>query len=530
MAGDSSPCRPTADPPAPLFGADQDCKSKDSHFVTPPPPSTFPRRSVTELDRSVSLLSIFSGNFLTELGCSLRVNNPPQPLPPTTATGEFYIFYPNLPVPPTSTRAANRMGRVMPGTRHTLTVPDTTEDHPGGSSSHTLTVTGNQTEDHQGGTSRHTLTVPGNNENEDHQRASSHHDNDVPEMDKNDHDEPAPTRQRASLGNNENEHDQPTSSRHAGVIPSHGQVPRSITAYINPLAMHPPNVVAATTQPLPAGPRNVDTSHQETRPTRQLDPDEINRKIQEMFAETARLKGQKPQANPRGVPSSKTSIFSKPKVMLKRVTTAVGERLLGSSSSKDQSNKPKQEASVPMHERRLNEGANLNRKKVQDLTGGKQVRRKPVAGQQMSTRKEELEDEALEDDEWSGEEKISAEEPRGRTRFREEPQGHGQSMEDPFSGHSPADRPQPEFERRLRTRSLPMSATPQPQQNDPFAEEGILQSDTNSPLDIAPEAASTPRAPGFRTVRPLSESPTKRAARGRGGPDDPTTNGAPGWI
>lgn len=418
----------------------------------------------------------------------------------------------------------------MPITRHTLTVPDNTEEHPGGSSSHTLTVPGNHTEDHQGGTSGHTLTVPGNNENEDDQPALYRHDNPVPERDNTEHDEPARPRHCTAQGNDENEHNQAPSSRHTGVAQRHGQVPRSRTTYINPLAIRPPNVVASTTMPLTARPGNVEASHPETRPSRPLDPDEINQKIQEMFAATAKLKPQDNQANPRRIPTSKTSMFLRPKGLLKRVTTAVSGRLLGSSHSKEQSNKPEHEplqqntaSGVPMIERRLNEGANLNRKKVQHLTGGK-VKRKPVPGQQMSTKKEDLVEEDSTEEEWAGEEKMSAKEPGGGARFREEPQRRQQSMEDPFSGPSPTDRPRSEFERRLRASSRTSHAAPQPQQDDPFAQEGILQSDTNSPLDIAPESASTPRVPGARTVRESSESPTRRAPRGPGGSKDPTTS------
>ncbi|KAK4219304.1 hypothetical protein QBC37DRAFT_395066 [Rhypophila decipiens] len=293
----------------------------------------------------------------------------------------------------------------------------------------------------------------------------------------------------------------------------------------NPLAMHPPMAVGqppmvsgSSTMPLRKLRGNLTPEAARSRP---VNADEINEKIQKMLEATAKLKGNAPSPA-RKIPHSattsvtmgKTSIFTKPKDMFKKMS-----RYLGSSSSKEASRKQEpvlqENSPVASIEMRLNEGVNLNRPKVQQMTGG-QIKRKPLPGNGVSLRK-------VNSGEGRSVREPSVEEPRGRTARREDD-------EDPFFGTAYHSRAHSDFELRLRASSRASYAKPRFPSEDPFATEGILKADMNSPLDFSPDCASTPRAARARAVRPSSESPTKRRPRPSPLDTRQTTVGGPGWI
>jgi len=278
-------------------------------------------------------------------------------------------------------------------------------------------------------------------------------------------------------------------------------------------------VSASSTMPLTQLPQNTGMRPPVANP---LDPEEINRKIQQMIDATEKLKGKAPapKSGPSIPASSTTSkLFSKPKGMLKRASSVLNERFLSWSSTKE--TVPKEVSiSGPMHvlaehespiapiEMRLNEGANLSNPKVQKMVGGTRIKRKPVPGggkallQPMSTAEE-----VYEEDSESSEEFIPHE------AMRPKSPGQQSRANDPFSASPSFQRRPTNFEDRLRGRSGGSTMLEPPRSGDPFLMEEVLTSDYAVPLDLTPSGASTPRFPGVRLPHGATESPTRAPRR-----------------
>ncbi len=159
----------------------------------------------------------------------------------------------------------------------------------------------------------------------------------------------------------------------------------------------------------------------------------------------------------------------------------------GKEAASDEPPGLSEQRSIPASERsrspiasielRLNEGQNLSRKKVQMITGGGRVARKPLADDGRSLKS-------------------------------------CKSCEDPFSEPSGAVRTPNPFECRLRDSHRSHSGghiTP-PATSNPFESERVLESSLDTILSSPPLAASTPRSSMFHT-RDVSDTITKKVSR-----------------
>lgn len=295
---------------------------------------------------------------------------------------------------------------------------------------------------------------------------------------------------------------------------------RSRAGGVHPLRMNPPMIPASSSMPLNQLTQSTGTRPPFANTPAAMDPEEINRKIQQMIDATEKLKGKAPppRSGPSIPASSTTSkLFSKPKGLLKRASSVLNERFLSRSNTKETFPKresvsgltnvlEERESPIAPIEMRLNEGTNLSNPKVQKMVGAGRIKRKPVAGggkslrQQMSTAEEVYEDR-------SSEEFITHEEMRPKTP------GYQGRADDPFSVSPSFQRRPTNFEDRLRARSGGSTMLEPFHSEDPFSTEGVLASDYTAPLNLTPGGASTPRPTGVRAPRETIESPTRASRR-----------------
>ena len=291
-------------------------------------------------------------------------------------------------------------------------------------------------------------------------------------------------------------------------------MPQSKSSVPDPLKSHPiSNLQATSSNPHHVADGNMmqksSDATKTTSPGEVPSPDEINQKVRAMLAATNALK---PQSAPVGdVPPSKFSRIV-PTKMLAKVSNAWDRFQSKSSQAHSSSNKrskghpneeldelmqPDTPAHTPSHhdlspistiEIRLNEGDNLNKKKVRKIVGG-QVVRKPVADDGKSLRA-------------------------------------GKSIEDPF-GHPGSTRTPTPFESLLQVEAEglcgsipPVPSNPSPQVlstpsslvlTNPFESEKEFDNDIEDRiLSTTPVGSSTPRARVERGSYPSADqSPTK---------------------
>ncbi|KAH6899969.1 hypothetical protein B0T10DRAFT_570355 [Thelonectria olida] len=278
-------------------------------------------------------------------------------------------------------------------------------------------------------------------------------------------------------------------------------LPQSDSIDFNPLKAHPANYLK-TSVSVPLG--HVDGNVRHLRVdapmamTEPADPDEITQKLQAMLAATNALKGSATHVpNP---PASKLTRMVSTSKMFAKVSHA-WDRLQSKAPFESPKSRDTEEARAqiespgellrpiisPLHsppaaspistiEIRLNEGDNLNKKKVQRIVGG-HVPRKPVA-----------------DD--------------GKSLRTCEPLRSGKSLDDPFSetgrGRTPTS-----FETRLKreSRKEDDSIHPLPYNQfepcNPFESEKEFDNDIeNRILSITPVGSSTPRIRVHRVPTP----------------------------
>ena len=137
---------------------------------------------------------------------------------------------------------------------------------------------------------------------------------------------------------------------------------------------------------------------------------------------------------------------------------------------------PRERSPIKSLELRVNEGYNLNKKKVQQMIGGS-IPRKPLPDDGKSLRS-------------------------------------NKSVEDPFSEPPRITRTPTSFECRLRdSRKADESYVPPLPTSNPFDSERILERSLDAPLLSTPLASSTP-PPCVRHIRALSDTPVKRFTNG----------------
>jgi hypothetical protein len=253
--------------------------------------------------------------------------------------------------------------------------------------------------------------------------------------------------------------------------------------------MNPPKLPTSISVPLKtlAKHTNNDTLH--GRPRDVSDMRDINEKVKLMLAATEALKRDERDNIPPSKTSSRLSKLMKHGGVLRKMSVALADRF--HSKSKSRANLRDQDihaadlntateaygssgqTPIASIEIRLNEGENLNKKKVQKMTGG-HVPRKPLMQEGKSLR-------------------------------------YAKPSEDPFSESAYTKRPPTEFESRLlEASSLDSddSLVPSLPRHDPFKTEKVLDGNIDTMLPCAPLGSSTPRARRQR-VSSAPESPTR---------------------
>ncbi|CAM1500892.1 Fc.00g100540.m01.CDS01 [Cosmosporella sp. VM-42] len=279
-------------------------------------------------------------------------------------------------------------------------------------------------------------------------------------------------------------------------------LPQSQILTLDPFKLHPTTgLKASSSVPLRAVDGNIGNRRPETQntsaPGGHDGAEEINQKVHAMLAATNALKPSPAQAT-----NSSTSKFTRmvPSKVFAKVSNVL-ERLHSKPSLQDtrggkampsldgEEHQVLTKPDTPMHsptsanmspistiEIRLNEGHNLNKKKVQKIVGG-QVVRKPVADDGKSLRS-------------------------------------GKSMEDPFSELGKSRSPTP-FESRLKLEAEIESGAIPPIPRNPFESEKGFDNDIEDRiLSTTPVGSSTPRTRVERVSTSSSErSPTTRLSR-----------------
>jgi len=277
-------------------------------------------------------------------------------------------------------------------------------------------------------------------------------------------------------------------------------LPKSHT-FLNPLARNPPKLPASATVHLGGGGLAGQHSPAGADQNRPTDPDDINRKVEEMLAATEALKPAPVENHRQSAVGGLPSVMNRLKTakVFSKVSNAFHHRSLGiqlkpktcgarsvTPADDEPAVKPvdvpapalpsfPEPPPIASMELRLNEGHNLNRKKVRQITGG-HVPRKPVPTESEVTC-------AL------------------------------QTRDDPFSESGGTTRTPTPFECRLRDSYRSVESYMLPLlRSDPFVTEKILEGSVNSILHSPPLSSSTPRVRN-RHVRCISDTPAKKSSR-----------------
>lgn len=261
---------------------------------------------------------------------------------------------------------------------------------------------------------------------------------------------------------------------------------------VDPLRSHPPaGFGTSNSVPLSAIDGNVSSRSSDGRDASPSNANEVNRKLQAMLAATDYLKPCLPQPAP---PTSKFTRMVQSKMVSRVLNRLHPKRSLEESKGRarvgisqidtdldplvesERVDTPSDMNASPIStiEIRLNEGDNLNKRKVQKIVGG-QVSRKPVAGDGKSLR-------------------------------------NGKSLDDPFSGDSP--QTPTSFEAFLKMQSVhDNSLCPLPL--NPFeSEEGFDNDIKDRILSTLPVGSSTPRSHLQRLSDPsFDESVSPKTAK-----------------
>ena len=278
------------------------------------------------------------------------------------------------------------------------------------------------------------------------------------------------------------------------------RLPKSHTC-LNPLAQNPHKLPASatlnlTTQRLPDTRHQLDPYHAQT-----AELDDVDRQLEEMLAAAGAVSPVTKKNHRQSVGGGLPSVIHRLKTakVFSKVSSAFRHRSLGAHlkmKSGVRGNNPGAAESAgqpldvwalapptlaedltPVHsmELRLNEGCNLNRKKVRQITGG-HVSRKPVP----------VEHEAL---------------------------PASQPHDDPFSESGVVSRTPTPFECRLRDSHRSFESYVFPLlRTDPFVTEKIFEGSADSILYSPPLASSTPRTRSSH-IRSTSDTPPKKSSR-----------------